>query len=52
MKGENGWKAVIELLETHQKDNNLLAFETWREFHTFNRKEGQSINDYIMCYEK
>ena len=29
MKGENGWRSVTELLETHyQKDDNSLAFET------------------------
>ena len=52
MKGENGWGSVIELLKTHyQKYDNSLAFETWKEFCTFNRKEGQPIDDY-MCYEK
>ena len=50
MKGENGWRSVIELLETHyQKDDNSLAFETWKELRNFSRKEGQSIDDYIMC---
>ena len=44
---------VNELLETHyQKDDNSLAFETWKEFRTFYRKERQSIDGYIMCYEK
>ena len=39
MKTENGWRSVIELLETHyQKDDNSLAFKIWTEFRTF--KEG------------
>ena len=38
-------------LSYYQKDDNSLAFETWKEFCTFNRKEGQPIDDYI-CYEK
>ena len=44
MKGENGWRSVTELLETHyQKEDNSLAFEPWKGFRTFSRKEGQSI---------
>ena len=40
-------------MQTHyQKDDNSSAFETWKYFHTFSRKEGQSTDNYIMCYEK
>ena len=53
MKGDNGWERVIELIETYySKDDNTSAFETWKEFRTLSRKEGQTIEQYIMHYEK
>ena len=53
MAGEDGWKAVLKILESHyQKDDNSTAFETWKEFRTLTQKENQSIDDYIMYYEK
>ena len=35
MTGDDGWKRVIELLESYYKeDDNAEAFETWKEFRT------------------
>ena len=35
MTGDDGWKRVIELLESYyKKDDNAEAFETWKEFRT------------------
>ena len=48
LKGEAGWTAFIELFKQHEMD----AFETWRKFKHFCRKDGQTVDDYIMCYEK
>ena len=34
--GDDGWKRVVELLESYyKKDDNAEAFETWKEFRTF-----------------
>ena len=53
LKGEVGWTTVIELLKQHyEKDDNTTAFETWKEFKNFCHKDGQTVDDYIMCYEK
>ena len=44
MIGEDGWKAVIDLLEKYyKKDDNTTAFDTWKEFRNLCRKEGQTI---------
>ena len=53
MAGEDGWIAVIKILEDHyQKDDNSSAFETWKEFRALSRQQNQSIDEYIMLYEK
>ena len=53
MTGDDGWKTVIELLESYYKrDDNAEAFETWKEFRTLHRKDNQIIEDYLMIYEK
>ena len=52
-KGKAGWTAVTESLkQPYEKDDNTTAFETWREFKIFCGKDGQTVDDYIMCYEK
>ena len=53
MIGDDGWKTVIELLESYYKKNdNAEAFDTCNEFRTLCRKNNQTIKDYIMIYEK
>ena len=53
MTGDDCWKTVIELLESYyKKDNNAEAFDTWKEFRTLCRKGNQTIEDYMMIYEK
>jgi len=53
MKGDNGWTKLIDLIETYySKDDNTSAFDTWKEFRNLSRKEGQTIEQYIMYYEK
>ena len=35
MTGDDGWKTVIELLEScYRKGDNAEAFDTWKEFRT------------------
>lgn len=52
LKGEEGFKKLIELLENHYaKDDNTNAFQTWKEFKLLCRKDGQSIDQYIMTYD-
>ena len=53
MKGDAGWRSVINLIEKHyKKDDNTTAFETWKEFRNLVRKDDQNIEQYIMTYEK
>ena len=53
MIGDDGWKTVIELLESYyKKDDNAEVFDTWKEFRILCRKDNQTIEDYIMIYEK
>ena len=36
MKGDDGWKKIIDLLKKHySKDDNTAALETWKEFRNF-----------------
>ena len=51
--GDEGWAKIIDLLEKHyKKDDNTTAFETWREFRNLTRSSDQTIDQYIMHYEK
>ena len=44
MKGDDGWKKIIDLLKKHySKDDNTAALETWKEFRNFTRSD-QSID--------
>ena len=53
MKGETGWNAVTDLSKLHdKKGDSTVAFNTWKEFRTLCQKQGQSIDEYIMYYEK
>ena len=53
LKGEARWTTVTELLKQYyEKDDNTTAFETWREFKNFCRKDGQTVDDYVISYEK
>jgi len=53
MTGSAGWKNVIGLLKSHyKKDESSSAFETWKEFRNLSRKADQTVDDYIMLYEK
>ena len=53
MKGDDGWKKIIDLLKKHySKDDNTSAFETWKEFRNFTRRSDQSVDQYIMCYDQ
>lgn len=52
MKEEDGWNAVIDLWKLYYKSGNSReAFKTWKVFKTC-CKHGQSIDEYIMYYEK
>lgn len=51
--GSAGWTAVIKLIKGHyEKDDNTEAFDTWKTIRTMTRGESESIDDYIMRYEK
>ena len=53
MKGDDGWKKIIDLLRKHySKDDNTAASETWKEFRNFTRSSDQSVDQYIMCYDQ
>ena len=53
MKGDDGWKKIIDLLKKHHsKDDNTAAFKTWKEFRNFTRRSDQSVDQYIMCHYK
>ena len=53
LKGEARWTTVTELLKQYyEKDDNTTAFETWREFKNVCRKDGQTVDDYVISYEK
>ena len=53
MKGEDGWTAVIGLVEEHfKKEGSINRFMVWRDFINMKRKESQSVDEYILCYEK
>ena len=53
MQGDEGWKRVIELIENcYKKDDNTEAYESWNEIRSVCRKPGQTVDEYIMAYEK
>lgn len=53
MTRDAAWKTITGFLESYyKKDDNAEAFETWKEFRNLSRKQNQSIDDYIMIYEK
>ena len=53
MAGDAGWKKNIDLMsEYYKKDENTDAFDTWKQFRSLTRLEGQTIDDYIMVYEQ
>ena len=53
MKGDDGWKKIIDLLKKHYpKDDNTAAFETLKEFRNFTGRSDQSIDQCVMCYDQ
>ena len=53
MKGDDGWKKIIDLLKKHHsKGDKTAAFKTWKEFRNFTRRSDQSIDKCIMCYDQ
>ena len=53
MKGEDGWTAVIKLIEEHYKMDDVAgSFTVWKEFRELERQQDQSIDQYILSYER
>ena len=52
LKKENGISTVLELLDIHlKKDEMTDILEKFEEFENFERKEGQSIHEYVSMFD-
>ena len=53
MKGDDGWAAVIELIKEHYRMDEVAgSFTVWKEFRELQRQQDQSVDQYILSYER
>ena len=52
MKKETGFKTLLEFLDKHLAKNDLAdSLEKFEEFEDLNRREGQSMNEFIAIFD-
>ena len=53
MAGDDGWNAVIKLIEEHYKMDDVAgSFSVWRDFRKLERQPEQTIDQYILSYDR
>ena len=52
LKKETGFKTLLEFLDKHLAKNDLAdSLEKFEEFEDLNRREGQSMNEFIAIFD-